>query len=96
MEAVANVGQERTVSHSSLPSRLDGPPDFFLLKPSFIPIFFHVLSLRLLGLRPWSLDGGVVGGVIGSPATGLDTGLPESSVKIGDPVSVLRLCPDDK
>jgi hypothetical protein len=40
------------------------------LNPSFMPIFFQGLSTRFLGLLariPGSLDGGVVGGVIGSP-----------------------------
>ena len=58
--------------------------DFFF-HPS---IFFHPLSLRLLGLwPPKSLDGGVFGGVIGS-APGLGA-LTESSVS--DPVSPFPL-----
>ena len=63
-----------------------------------MPIFFHALSERDFGLlllpplvwspgRCSSLDGGVVGGVIGSPAMGLDARLPESSVNAGDPIS---------
>lgn len=48
-------------------------------------IFFHVLSPRLRGLPPpKSLDGGVVGGVIGS-RFGLD-GLAESSVRLASPL----------
>jgi len=58
-----------------------------------MPIFFHVLSDRPFGLWPVapypekSLDGGVVGGVIGSPAPGLDGMLPESSVRAPEPDS---------
>lgn len=42
-----------------------------------------------------SLEGGVVGGVIGSPALALDCKLPESSVNAPDPESPLALetCP---
>lgn len=46
------------------------PPDRFL-NPSFIPIFFQGFSVRSLGLIG-SPAGGVVGGVIGSSAVGLD------------------------
>lgn len=50
-------------SSSILPIRL---VDFFF-EPRRPIIFFHVLSPRFRGLHPpMSLDGGVVGGVIGS------------------------------
>jgi hypothetical protein len=53
-----------------------------------MPIFFHGLSVRILGLgmgRLGSLAGGVVGGVmgvIGSSTVGLDCGLLDSSVRL--------------
>jgi hypothetical protein len=65
-----------------------------------MPIFFHGLSTRFLGLLACmlgSLEGGVVGGVIGSPV--LDCTLPESSVKPADPESplvVLEVWPDGR
>ena len=62
------------------------------MNPSFIPIFFQGLSTRFFGLLVCmlgSLEGGVVGGVIGSPA--LDCILPESSDKPADPDSPLAL-----
>lgn len=69
-------------------------PDRFL-NPSFSPIFFHGFSVRVLGLcarfRCGSLDGGVVGGVMGSPTLTLDWRLPESSVRVADPESPLAL-----
>ena len=49
-------------------------------------IFFHVLSLRFLGLwPPKSLEGGVFGGVIGS-LPGLDALAESSSSSPGSPL----------
>src|SRR4051812_22115932 len=70
------------------------PPVDRFLKPSFIPIFFHGFSVRSLGLwmgRCGSLAGGVVGGVMGSSAVGLDCGEPLSSVKANEADSPLGL-----
>lgn len=59
-------------------------PDRDFFHPSFAPIFFQPLSREFFGLvlgdmTPVSEVGGVVGGVIGSPAEG-DGELPLSSV----------------
>ena len=65
--------------------------DFFLL-PRRPIIFLQVLSLFIFGLDPpKSLDGGVVGGVIGE-SVGLGR-LPESSVNIMSGLAVAALGP---
>ena len=82
--------EEREDNQSSRPRILGSrllpllPPVERFLKPSFIPIFFQGFSVRSLGLwmgRCGSLAGGVVGGVMGSSAVGLDCGEAESSVR---------------
>lgn len=61
----------------------------YFFQPNFMPIFFHVFScLPPLGL--WkSLDGGVIGGVMGSQPLELDGMLPESSVRCPEAESPL-------
>lgn len=65
----------------------------FLVKPSFAPILFQlcpdIALCKVLGdvLRAKSEVGGVVGGVMGS-ASGVEFGLPLSSVKSISAVSI--------
>lgn len=95
----ANIHGEWVNHHHSplsgdLWSRCDDPLPERLFQPSFKVIFFHGLSVLDFGLGPGkgfkSPNGGVVGGVIGSPETGLDK-LPESLDRMVEPESPLAV-----